>query len=96
MNSSYETVAASQTDQVLGKDGAAGDYLDRLIIVVATAASAQVQIQDGAGTEITVFPSNPGGGIGTYVVELKMHSKSGAWKVTTLAGSTVIAIGNFT
>lgn len=34
----YETVAASQTDQVLGSTGAAGDYLDKLIITVGTAA----------------------------------------------------------
>ena len=35
----YETVAASQTAQVLGPTGALGDYLDRLIVTVATAAT---------------------------------------------------------
>lgn len=92
----YETVAASATDQALGATGAAGDYLDRLVIVVATAATAAVTIKDGAGSAITVFPNSPGGGVGTYNVPLGLRSLSGAWKVTTGAGSSVIAVGNFT
>ena len=35
-NAEYETVAASQTDQVLGATGATGDYLGDLLIVPAT------------------------------------------------------------
>lgn len=96
MSSSYETIAASQTDQVLGASGGSGDYLERLVITVNTAATAIVQIQDGAGTEITIMPNNPGGGIGVYVVELDIYSKTGPWKITTGAGSTVLAIGDFT
>lgn len=92
----YETVAASQTDQVLGATGAAGDFLARLIIVVATAATAQVQIKDGSGSAITIFPNSPGGGIGTYVIEVGLTSTGGAWKVTTGAGVSVIAVGDFT
>ncbi len=92
----YETVAASATDQALGATGAAGDYLKRLIIVVATAATAQVQIKDGSGSAITVFPNSPGGGVGTYEVNLGLASLSGAWKVTTGAGVSVIACGDFT
>lgn len=91
----YETVAISQTNQPLGATGAAGDYLDKLIVVVATAATAQVQIKDGSNAAITVFPNNPGGGIGTYVVPLGLRSTSGAWQITTGAGSTVIACGDF-
>ena len=37
---SYETVAASQTDQVMGGTGAIGDVFHRIIITVATAATA--------------------------------------------------------
>ena len=96
MNSSYETVAASQTDQALGATGKAGDYLDRLIIKVNTAATGTVDIKDGAGSAIPIMPASPGGGIGVYVVELKAHSRAGAWSVTTGAGATVLAIGNFT
>lgn len=92
----YETVAASQSDQVLGATGAAGDYLSHLVIVVATAATAAVSIKDGSGSAISVFPNSPGGGIGTYTVPLGLTSTSGAWKVTTGAGASVIAVGNFT
>lgn len=94
-NSSYETVAASQTDQALGPAGKAGDYLDRLIIKVNTAATGTVEIQDGGEAAIPIMPASPGGGVGVYVVELKIHSRAGAWQVTTGAGATVLAIGNF-
>ena len=92
----WETVAASQTDQALGSTGAAGDYLEKLIITVGTAATAAVSIKDGTGSSIPVLPNSPGGGIGVYVVPLDMISLDAGWKVTTGAGSTVIAVGRFT
>lgn len=95
-NGEYETVAASQTDQVLGATGASGDYLTRLICVVATAATAQVQIKDGAGSAITVLPNSPGGGVGTYTIEIGLKATGAGWKVTTAAGVSVIAVGDFT
>lgn len=92
---SYETVAASQSDQALGATGATGDYLESLIITVGTAATAAVSIKDGGGSSIPILPNSPGGGIGVYVVPVKACSASGAWKVTTGAGSTVVAVGHF-
>lgn len=92
----YETVAVSQSDQVLGPVGAAGDILERLIITVATAATAAVSIKDGSGSAISILPNSPGGGIGVYVVDIGARSTGGAWKVTTGAGSTVLAVGRFT
>jgi len=92
----WETVAASQTDQSLGATGAAGDYLESLLCVVATAATSQVQIKDGAGSAITVLPNAVGAGVGTYPIPIGLVSLSGAWKVTTAAGVSVIATGNFT
>ncbi len=92
----YETVAASQTDQTLGPVGAAGDVIEKLIVVVATALTAAVSIKDGSGAAISVFPDSPGGGVGTYVVHLGVRSNNGAWKVTTGAGSSVIVVGRFT
>ena len=91
----YETVAASQTDQVIGATGATGDYLERIIIQVSTAATAAVTVKDNA-TTIFTFANSPGGGIGTYVIPLGIRSVSGAWKITTGAGSAVLAIGDFT
>lgn len=95
----YETVAASQTDQVLGATGAVGDVLSRLIITVGTAATAAVSIKDGNGSSIPILPNSPGGGVGVYVVELGVKclaATTPGWKVTTGAGSTVVAVGNFT
>jgi hypothetical protein len=94
--SEYETVAASQTTQTLGATGATGDYLDTLLIVVTTAATAQVSIKDGADSAIVVFPNSPGAGVGTYPVPVGLVSRTGAWQITTGAGSAVIATGNFT
>jgi hypothetical protein len=91
----YETVAAGQTDQVLGVTGGSGDYLDGLLCVVATAATSTVQIQDGGGTEITVLPANVGGGVGSYYVPIKAVSLAGSWRVTTGAGVSVFATGRF-
>lgn len=91
----YETVAASQSDQVLGATGGVGDFLHSLILVVATAATATVSIKDGTGSAISVFPALPGGGVGTYRLEFNVVSTNGAWKITTGAGVSAIAIGRF-
>ena len=91
----YETVAASQSDQALGTAGAKGDFLERVVIVVATATTAAVSIKDGGGSAISILPNSPGGGVGVYNVELNMVSTNGAWKITTGAGSSVIAVGRF-
>lgn len=88
----YETVAAGQTAQVLGGTGATGDYIHRLIVTVATSASGTVALLDNA-TSIPITAANTP--IGVYVVDLGMLSASGAWKVTTGAGATVIAVGIF-
>lgn len=94
--SEYETVAAAATTQALGATGAVGDYLDTLVCVVATAATSQVQIKDGANAAITVLPNAVGAGVGTYHVALGLVSTNGAWQITTAAGVSVVATGNFT
>lgn len=88
----YETVAVSQTAQVLGTAGATGDYIHRLIVTVATAATGTVALLDNS-TSIPITAANTP--IGVYIVDLGMRSASGAWKVTTGAGATVIAVGKF-
>ena len=94
---SYETVAASQTDQVLGATGAAGDWLASLLIVPATTGAGAVSIKDGSGSSITVFTS--GGTLADLKpisVPLNIQSTAGAWSVTTGANVSVVAIGRFT
>lgn len=90
----YETVAASQTGQVLGTAGVKGDFIDHVVLIVSTAATAATSIIDGA-TSIAIFPNSPGGGVGTYTVDLRLASASGAWSITTGAGVAAIAVGLF-
>lgn len=89
----YETVAVSQTDQALGATGKTGDTLARLVITVATAATGTVSIKDGAGSAIPITAANTP--IGVYHVEVGAKSTAGAWSVTTGAGATVLAVGQF-
>lgn len=94
----YEHVAVSQTAQVLGGTGAVGDYLHRIVITVSTALTSVVQIVDGSGAGVlthTILPNAVGGGVGVYNVEINAVSQNGAWKITTGAGSEVMAMGIF-
>ena len=91
----YEHVAASQTAQVLGGTGAAGDYIHRLACTVSTAATGTVSILDGASFSHLLLPALPGAGIGQYDIELNVRSRNGAWKITTGAGVEVLAVGIF-
>lgn len=92
----YITVAASQTDSVLTgttKAGAKHDSIKRVIVTVATAATGTCSIKDGSGSAIPLTAANTP--IGVYIVELDIQSQSGAWSVTTGAGATAIAVGQF-
>ena len=91
----YEHVAASQTAQVLGTNGATGDYLHRLVCTVTTAATGNVVILDGSGFSHTILPASAGTGINNYDIEVNAVSRNGAWKITTGAGVEVLAIGIF-
>ena len=88
----YETVAASQTAQVLGVTGAAGDTLMRLIVTVTTSATSQVTLLDGATSYIIVPAVTP---VGVYQIDINAVSVNGAWKITTGAGVSVMGVGNF-
>ena len=94
----YETVAASQTDQTLGSTGAAGDILAGLLIVPATTSPGAVSIKDGSGTGITVFTGGATSvsNLAPFFVPIGAASASGAWKITTGANVSVLAVGDFT
>lgn len=92
-NTDYETVAVSQSEQVLGPVGGAGDILERVIVSVATAATGTVSLKDGSGSAIVITAANTP--IGVYSVTIGARSTGGAWKVTTGAGATVLAVGKF-
>lgn len=93
----YETVAASQTAQVLGPTGALGDYLSGLLVIPATTSPGNVLILDNA-TSITVFAGGASsvGSLIPFFIPIGARSVSGAWKVTTGSNVSVMAIGNFT
>lgn len=90
----YETVAASQTDQVMGATGAANDYLESIIVSVNTAATGTCSVKDGGGAAIPLTAANTP--VSCYQFWFGTLSASGAWKITTGAGATAIGIGKFT
>jgi hypothetical protein len=94
----YVAVAASQTDSVIqASAGATGDYLDHVVVVPATTAAGVVTIKDNA----TAIISYPGGGttalltLTPFTIYVGAVSSSGAWKVTTGANVSVLAVGRF-
>lgn len=93
----YETVAASQTAQVLGATGAAGDDLYGLTVVPETTSPGQVLLLDGA-TSITLFVGGASSvsNLIPFEIPVFLRSVSGAWKITTGANVHVIGRGNFT
>lgn len=96
-SSEYETVAASQTNQVMGGAGAAGDRLEGLLVVPATTSPGNVIITDGS-TAITVFTGGASSvsSLVPFYIYVGIKSVSGPWKVTTGANVSVIATGDFT
>lgn len=90
----YETIAASQTDQVMGATGITGDIFERLIVTVSTSgANGTCSIKDGSGSAIPLVPASTP--IGVYVIELGMRATGAGWKVTTGSAATAIGIGRF-
>jgi hypothetical protein len=74
-----------------------GDYLKFLLVVPATTSPGAVTILDNA-TSITVFAGGASSvsNLVPFPIPVEALSVSGAWKVTTGADVSVIAIGNFT
>lgn len=89
----YETVAASQTDQVIGATGAAGDFLESILINCAATTNNAVTLKDGS---TTIFTTTAGMAIGIVTIPIKLVSVSGAWKITTGSSVQVTAVGLFT
>lgn len=93
----YETVAASQTAQVMGGTGATGDVLDGLLVTPASTSPGVVTILDNA-TSINVFAggaSSTSNLVPFWIALNSIASVSGAWKVTTGANVSVVAVGKF-
>ena len=93
---SAESVAASQTAQVLGGTGASGDKLDSVLIIPTTTSPGNVIILDGA-TSYTLFDGGATSvaSLAPISVPVGQRSETGPWKVTTGANVRVIAFGEF-
>lgn len=91
---SYETVAASQTDQVLGGPGTVGDYLSHIIIQPATTGAGTCVLKDGS-TTIFTFTTGTLADLRPIVVPVNLKAAT-AWKVTTGANVSITAFGEFT
>lgn len=93
----YETVAASQTAQVLGTTGAVNDYIEGILVIPATTSPGAVALLDNA-TSITVFAGGASSlsNLVPFYIPLAMLSVSGAWKLTTGANLSCICMGKFT
>lgn len=95
--SEYETVAASQTAQVLGATGATGDYVTGLLCTPATTSPGVVTLLDNAiSIPLFVGGASSVSNLVPFFISLGAFSVSGAWKVTTGANISVMAFGNFT
>jgi hypothetical protein len=90
----YETVAASQTAQVLGATGGTGDYIAGVLVVPATTSPGNVLLLDNA-TSITIFTGGASSvtNLVPFFIPLGMISVSGAWKLTTGSMSPASASG---
>ena len=95
-NAEYETVGAGVTGQTLGGAGATGDFLSGLLVTPGTTSPGNVIILDGA-TSITVFTGGATSvsNLVPFFIPVGAKSVSGAWKVTTGANVTVVAVGNW-
>ncbi len=99
VKATYEEVAASQSDQIMGATGSLDDRLDAVIISVATAATGTCSIKDGNGSAIPLTAANTPIGVYTVLFPNGAKAKNATtpgWKITTGAGATAIGVGEFT
>lgn len=94
----YETIAASQTNRVIGSTGATGDYISGVLVIPATLSPGPISIKDGAGSAITIFTGGSASitSLHAFFIPLGIKSTAGAWSVTTGASVSAIASGSFT
>ena len=93
---SYETVAASQTAQVLGTTGGLGDYLSGVLVIPATTSPGLVTLLDNAiSIPLFVGGATSVSNLVPFFIPVDARSVSGAWKLTTGANVSAIGIGKF-
>lgn len=93
----YETVAASQTAQVMGTTGAIGDTIAGILVIPATTSPGLVTLLDNA-ISIPMFVGGAASivALTPFYIMLNIKSVSGAWKITTGANVSCLVMGDFT
>jgi hypothetical protein len=95
----YQTEPASTSITALtgGGGGATGDYLSHCTVVPTTVSPGVFTITDNA-TAIYSFPggTNSLSNLVPWTIPVGAKSASGAWKVTTGAGLSIVCVGKFT
>lgn len=95
----YQDVAASTGPTTIQESaGAAGDFLEAVIIIPETNAAGIVSLGDGGGTAVHIFEGGSVTPLPTLApirIDFGIFSKAGAWKITTGANVHVRAIGKF-
>lgn len=99
--STYETIAASQTGQILGGAGAIGDYLSHCVIYPTSTTPGVVTVFDdvsAAGSNVIAFPGGASSVSNLVPISIPVGAVSvtGKWRVTTGANVVVTCYGKFT
>lgn len=94
----YETVAASQTDQVMGTTGAAANTIEGILVIPATTSPGPISIKDGAGSALTVFTGGASSvsNLVPFWIPLNNIQCTTNWKVTTGTNVSCYVFGDFT
>jgi len=89
----YHHVEPSQTAEILGTTGAAGDFLHT--ITWRNTGNGQITIIDGSTNVLAVAGIGTPASVqtGTYIIDAVCTT---AWKITTGSGCEVLATGRFT
>jgi hypothetical protein len=96
----YEFFVAAAASAAIGASGAAGDFLEAIIVMPASTSPGAITIKDGsAGSAITIFPggANSVADLKPFTVRLGLRATgAGGWQLATGAAVAAIATGIFT
>jgi hypothetical protein len=97
---SYEFFAASSASAPIGAAGAAGDFLQAIVIMPGTTSPGAITLKDGTGgAAITICPGGASSvaDLKPFAVRLGLRaSGAGGWQLATGANVSAIATGIFT
>lgn len=96
----YETIAASQTAQVMGGTGATGDYLSHCVLYPTSTSPGVLTVFDNTSTAANNVIAFAGGSsslsnLVPFAIPVGAVSLNGPWKVTTGANMVATCHGKF-